>query len=295
MVYHTGIGALCLIDTGSFPATDQQEQVLTYKFTGGNWVLADAIPYPTATANNPTPRTNTSAAYDGTSVMLFAGRGVPSTELMNDVWTLNSSAVWSNPIANYNATTTTIRQNVYMAQMTGGVAIWGGQTPYFVMQDQYFWNGTTIASVVPAAVPPIRWGAGFASNATNNAILFGGANESWTWGDTWTWNGTTWTQLTTTNTPSRRMNFSFAFDSNNSNWVLFGGTDGHNTLGDTYTFDGVSAWTKKTPTNSPTYRVGASMAMDASANNRITLFGGFDGQNYLNDTWAWSGTTWTQL
>jgi hypothetical protein len=297
LVYHTGIGALVLIDTGNYPATVEQAQVLTYKFVGANnWSLIDAVPYGTG-VNNPTPRMNTSAAYDGTNVMLFAGQSVPGTELMNDVWTLNSSGVWSNPIANYNATTTTIRSDVYLATMTGGVAVWGGTTLQFSLQDQYFWNGTTMAAVSPATVPPIRVGAGFDSNKTNTAILFGGANESTTLGDTWKWNATTWSQLTTTGAPSYRYDMAFAYDNANNNWVLFGGTDGHNTFGDTYTFDGVSTWTKKTPTVSPSYRIGASMASDI-ANGWVTLWGGFDGHQFLNDTWRWNPAgngTWTQL
>jgi hypothetical protein len=31
-----------------------------------------------------------------------------------------------------------------------------------------------------------------------------------------------------------------------------------------------------------------------SASREVVLFGGYDG-SYLNDTWAWNGTGWTEL
>jgi hypothetical protein len=35
------------------------------------------------------------------------------------------------------------------------------------------------------------------------------------------------------------------------------------------------------------------MAYDA-ATGQLVLFGGFVGGTYLNDTWTWDGTNWTQ-
>ena len=36
------------------------------------------------------------------------------------------------------------------------------------------------------------------------------------------------------------------------------------------------------------------MAYDA-ARGVTVLFGGYDGANYLGDTWEWNGTSWTQV
>ena len=36
------------------------------------------------------------------------------------------------------------------------------------------------------------------------------------------------------------------------------------------------------------------MAYDA-ATSTVVLFGGYTGTKYLNDTWSWNGTAWSQL
>ena len=87
--------------------------------------------------------------------------------------------------------------------------------------------------------------------------------------------------------------------------VIFGGTADVNNTGvleaDTWTWNG-STWTNVTPpspANSPSTREGASMAWDA-ATGQLVLFGGgslnSNGDLVLNnDTWAWNGSTWTNV
>jgi hypothetical protein len=43
----------------------------------------------------------------------------------------------------------------------------------------------------------------------------------------------------------------------------------------------------------PPARHNAGLVFDR-ASGELILFGGYDGK-YLNDTWAWTGTTWTRL
>src|SRR5580704_17181410 len=54
-------------------------------------------------------------------------------------------------------------------------------------------------------------------------------------------------------------------------------------------------WTQKSPAASPPVREGHAMAYD-SAHGQVVLFGGDTGtvNAFLNDTWVWDGTTWTQ-
>jgi predicted outer membrane repeat protein len=51
-------------------------------------------------------------------------------------------------------------------------------------------------------------------------------------------------------------------------------------------------WTQQSPSTIPPARSGATMAYDA-ASGQLVLFGG-DGDDLLNDTWTWNGSTWTQ-
>jgi hypothetical protein len=58
-------------------------------------------------------------------------------------------------------------------------------------------------------------------------------------------------------------------------------------------WDGASSF----PSSSPSPRMGAAITYDGAAGN-IVLFGGCSGTvdacTFLNDTWTWNGTTWTQ-
>lgn len=77
--------------------------------------------------------------------------------------------------------------------------------------------------------------------------------------------------------------------------TMFGGSTG-TTFGWSPVTDGMyewknSDWAQKTPVR-PTARTAVSMAYD-SVRNVCVLFGGYDGA-YLQDTWEWNGTTWTQ-
>lgn len=66
-------------------------------------------------------------------------------------------------------------------------------------------------------------------------------------------------------------------------------------LGDVWEWSG-SDWTQLTyglPNQQPFPRYGAAMAFSA-ANGQIVLFGGY-GRGFMNDTWSWNGTSWTQI
>ena len=57
----------------------------------------------------------------------------------------------------------------------------------------------------------------------------------------------------------------------------------------TPTFD----WTE-VATSGPSARIGAAMFYDA-ARRAVLMFGGYDGQNVLNDLWQWNGAEWQEL
>jgi hypothetical protein len=103
-----------------------------------------------------------------------------------------------------------------------------------------------------------------------------------------------WTQLSPATSPGTRDSASMAYDPGTGNMVLFGGAGPSGPVGDTWTWNGAT-WTQQSPATSPPGREYASMAYDA-ATGQMVLFGGFHSNNgsYLNDTWTWDGTTWTQ-
>lgn len=51
-------------------------------------------------------------------------------------------------------------------------------------------------------------------------------------------------------------------------------------------------WKRETPASMPTARSFHAIAYD-TARRQTVMFGGFSAAGYLNDTWVWSGATWT--
>lgn len=322
MAYYPGTTSLVLLDTASFPAFVQEPTVQIFTWNGSAWTLQLA-----GLAQNPAPRTQCSMAYDGTSLVAFGGAGPDGTDFRNDTLTYNGSS-WTTVLPNYNhvglvkaIVSTTVNTSVYpnkvvntgttlpglviragsyMAQTSTGIVLHGGFDRHFIYQDTYTWShgSQTWTQVFPATVPPIRKGAAFASNGTNNAILFGGCNESTMMNDVYSWNGSNWSKLVanyTKGSPSVRQNCAMAYYPTGGYWLLFGGSDtSGDLLNQTWKFDGSSVWTQLFPATSPSTREGASMAFDTSSGQMI-LFGGRNSKLLLGDTWNWSGGNWVLL
>ncbi|MGA7419541.1 MAG: kelch repeat-containing protein, partial [Acidimicrobiales bacterium] len=134
--------------------------------------------------------------------------------------------------------------------------------------------------------------------STRQLILFGGSSAGGPLGDTWLWTGTTWDGLSPAASPPARAFASMAYDQATGQLILFGGrgTDGA-ALGDTWSWTG-STWAQLAPSTSPPARSFASLAYDRSRSSAgLVLFGGSTGPGptYLGDTWAWDGTSWSDL
>ena len=184
-----------------------------------------------------------------------------------------------------------------------------GQLVYFVgynpstgadLAETWAWSGTAWKQLHPATSPSPRSGAALAYDAgTKQLILFGGYGKSGALDGTYSWTGTTWTLLDPATSPSARGDADMAYDTSTGQFLLYGGeTSANSILSDTWNWNGTT-WTQLDPDeNPPPGRVGESMAYDADS-NQVVLFGGFnndeDGGSWLGDTWAWNGTSWTQL
>lgn len=130
----------------------------------------------------------------------------------------------------------------------------------------------------------------------NRSILFGGGGSSGLFGDTWDWDGAQWTQHLAPG-PTPRNSHVIAYDSARDRIVIFGGHNGSAYLNETWEWDGAS-WTQMVISGSvPGPRVAAAMAYD-SFRGSVILFGGAYADtslHYRGDTWAWDGSSWTQL
>jgi len=154
---------------------------------------------------------------------------------------------------------------------------------------------------VRSGVPPPRFFHALAfepQGPHGDVVLFGGTDErSNRKGDTWTWDGTVWIHAADTG-PSPRSAPAMADDSAQRQIVLFGGTgtpsDPFQENQDTWGWNGTK-WTKLAAGGGPAARSSHGMAYDI-VRKKVVLFGGGITfvRPFLNDTWEWDGTAWSQ-
>jgi hypothetical protein len=107
-----------------------------------------------------------------------------------------------------------------------------------------------------------------------------------------------WVKPALASLPSDRCCGAMVFDPLMHASLLFGGGNGGISpavrYNDTWTFSSTGGWSQLSPGTSPSPRQGAGIAYDPTTQT-VVLFGGGTGlYTYLNDTWTWDGTTWTQ-
>ena len=161
--------------------------------------------------------------------------------------------------------------------------------------------------------PGLASGGAMAYDPTDGyLVLFGGCTSGNYWysvctptNQTWVYQNGTWSQLAPAVSPPARFYSSLVWDPEEQSLVLFGGNGSASFLNDTWTFVG-GTWTNVTGSRSPPARAGASMAYDArdgyvlltdgERNRTLTNLAteSYSGSDF-NDSWAFSGGTWTQL
>ncbi len=172
------------------------------------------------------------------------------------------------------------------------------------LNDTWTLDGERWTRLSPQTSPSPRYASGAAYDAEREEIvLYGGSSCDQLGcrpgGETWTWNGTTWRQESPAHAPPPLYAPAMAYDVANKEVVLFGGCAAAcPTPTATWTWDGTD-WTPHVEphvgVNAPAPRYGSGMAYDA-ARQRTILFGGSDPiGNSVGDTWAWDGSSWSEL
>jgi Kelch motif len=251
---------------------------------------------PQVLAGGPVGRQWPSFAYDPalSEFVMFGGnqRGV-----YGETWIYQGGA-WTEEHPAQSPAPRTGAAMVYDTA-SGQLLLFGGSrtardTGFFA--DTWVWTGTTWQQLHPATSPPARHNADMIYDAADqDVVLFGGFGGRYL-GDTWTWNGSTWTQQDTGTAPEPRDTGSFAYDAATGTGILYGGYDGNiPAFTDTWSWNG-STWHRLHPTAKPG-RVSAAWQMTGDpATGQVMLFGGQRANHTNADaTWAWNGTTWTQL
>ena len=152
-------------------------------------------------------------------------------------------------------------------------------------------NGAWASATQTVHTPAPRSLFAFNTDPTNGVIwLVGGMDSISTWDELWKYSDGNWTQITVDGTPAACGSPASTYD-----------TDRHKLIvlcqdASLHEFDG-TAWKAFNPSDLKTHpqvRRWSAMTYDATIKKTV-LFGGFNDTNYLNETWLWDGTAWTQV
>lgn len=242
------------------------------------------------TGSGPAPSTQTAMCYDSgrSQIVLFRDRQLPEPAGQTWIW---DGASWT--MMHQSHLDPSVEPAMAYDEARSQVVLFGGLSGGDESAT-YVWNGSTWSLRTTSG--PL-WSRGHAiayDAARGNVILFGGHSGSAT-GFTWAWNGTAWT-LRSVPGPSPRWNHAMAYDRIRQEIVLFGGSlNNTSTSGETWVWNGTS-WTRRAVTG-PSARYGHKMVFDSEL-GCVILVGGQVGSQFgplSNETWAWDGSSWTQL
>ncbi len=128
-----------------------------------------------------------------------------------------------------------------------------------------------------------------ADPARNTLWLFGGMDETSTFDDLWQFQNGIWSLITVTDSaPTSCLTPTAAFDTDRSKLVVVCASSA------VFEWDGAK-WAKFAGLKTePGARRFSSMTYDQTLKKTV-LFGGFEGTNYIDETWTWDGTQWSRV
>ena len=281
-------------------AVDTTESVSTTTPAPALVVWTDLSP----TGPLPDPRSGVSMVYDTAAgkAILFGGWD-PDTDF-GDTWAYEPLAnTWADlgPAGDLPAPRA-LHQMVYDSA-GGEVLLFGGTSDAGRYDDTWAYDpvANTWTDLSGAGGPQARSAHCMVYDSDGGkAILFGGAGDAGRYDDTWAYDpaANSWTDLHPEGpVPTGRSGHSMAYDPISGQVILFGGYDG-TLVNDTWAYDPLAnTWTDLDPAGSvPSPRGNHRMVYD-SASGRVILFGGYDGDAELYDSWAYdsAASTWTDL
>jgi hypothetical protein len=174
------------------------------------------------------------------------------------------------------------------------VVLFGGRDDaYHVFGDTWVWDGGGWTEARPATLPPARI-LGSMATLGDKVVMWGGEDPSGnTLSDTWTWDGAEWTQVITPASPPAALVSGQSTSGLATQIVLLGFNSDENVM-QTWLFDG-STWSLSAGANSPLlFYFGIATSGDRVLVSGGATGSGLDAQANV-DTYAWDGTSWTDL
>lgn len=260
--------------------------------------------------NLPPGRDSHVIVYDhlADKVVMFGGWADSSpVTYVNDTWVFDPiTQDWTNitSMTSGNPGARGYISGVY-DQSTAEVIFFGGtnETRGFNDTWAFNYNGYTWRNITTSVSPSERNWYGLAySTEDSTAVMFGGYDYAGSryYNDTWTFKSDSgWTNVTSlATTPSGRTGTKLVYDQRNDKFIMFGGQNstGYN-LNDTWVYNlNSNVWTQMSPATAPGNRTAHTMMYDPY-HSQVVLFGGYDVNNNLNDTWVYDypTNTWTNV
>lgn len=169
-----------------------------------------------------------------------------------------------------------------IAVMFGGTPVFG--TP---VADTWLYASKAWVTINDPSRPDPRSLMAFTTDPVNNTIwMFGGWDGVVSRSDFWQYQNGAWSEVSAEGTPAACVTPLSAYDTDRQKLVLVCADSS------TFEWDG-AAWKSFTPKTTPPYHQFGSMVYDPTLKKTV-LFGGYDGGNYLDETWTWDGTAWTR-
>ena len=268
----------CVGQEGTGSATEQ-----VWSWDGSAWTLvAD---------DGPPAMVVTAVTYDTDRQVMVRSGGQPltGTDCVPETWEWDGTG-WHG--VNSSPTACDHAFMVYDEARGVSTLFGGGDADQNLIAETWTWDGEVWTEVASAADGPSgRAHFGFVYDASHEqSLLFGGYDGDQVFGDFWSWDGSAWTELDFPG-PSARSHFSMAVST--EGLLLFGGSTGPSTMetiNDETWFLTNGRWSQL-QIDGPPDRDMAAMGYDP-ARDVFVLFGGFDADGVLADTWEFDGSNW---
>lgn len=253
----------------------------------------------------PVPRGNPAAIYDPVAhrLVAFGGR-VPGGEL-NDVWSLDLSAMrWQNITPRRGAAPTPRwSHNAVYDPTVHRMLVWSGRRGGMFYNDVWAFdlNEHTWSELVASdPLPNLRYGtAAIFDPRANELVNFAGFTDAGRFDDTWRFdpNSALWNELSVASNPGPRCLHSASYDSQLHRMLIYGGQRGSSRLGDLWALDlSGDSWSELTAATTPPGRTFAASIYE-TISNRFVLYGGDTGGEKSAEVWAFdlAENSWSSL
>jgi cysteine-rich repeat protein len=245
----------------------------------------------------PSARAAQVAAYDAARDVIVMNGG---DSLRPDTWQWRGR--WSSPLTGSPPPAVSGQAMAYDANRKR-VVMQGGESDQ-LSGDIREWDGvkwTKIGSGTPLVFHAMAY-----DSRRKKIVTFGGFTNGQNFSlppsaQTYEYDGTTWLAVTTPHTPPARAYSSMTYDPIRGVVLMYGGNSAFESqpvLADLWSYDGTD-WTLLSSSGPPAV-FQASFAFSRTRQAAI-LYGGFTSSDFnttglpTNQTWAWNGTSWSQL